>query len=91
MIHAPAATKKKKKVKAKASKGQPCVLEPKKGRKYLRGERDTVVDGYQAVEHESCFFSLSRPFKLAVVINGFVVRTYELAESIGIGILVDGR
>lgn len=35
----------------------------------LRGERDTVVDGYQAVEHER----------------------YELAEGIGIGILVDGR
>jgi hypothetical protein len=34
---------------------------------------------------------VSRPFRLAVVINGFVERTYELAESIGICILVDGR
>jgi hypothetical protein len=24
------------------------------GRRYVRGERDAVVDGYQAVEHECC-------------------------------------
>lgn len=89
---APAATKKKN--KAKNSKGQLCVLERKTGKRHLRGEWDTVVDGYQAVEHERCFFfvrGVSRPFKLGVVFNGFAVRTYELAESIGIGILVDGR
>ena len=28
---------------------------------------------------------------LAVVINDFAVRTYELAESIDIGVLVGGR
>jgi hypothetical protein len=95
MIHAPAATRKKKgKGREKNSKGQICVLEPKTGKRHLRREWDTVVDGYQAVEHERCFFfvqGVSRPFKSAVVINGFAVRTYELAESIDIGILVDGR
>ena len=73
---------------------RPGTLESKTGKRHLRGEWDTVVDGYQAVEHERYFFfeqGVSHPFKLAVVINGFAVRTYELAESIGIGILVDGR
>ena len=59
MIHAPAATKKKKgkKGKTKNSKDQLSVLEPKTGKIRLRGERDTVVDGYQAVEHERYIFS----------------------------------
>jgi hypothetical protein len=56
MIHAPAATKKKK-VRQKNSKSQLCVLKPNTGKRHLRGEWDTVVDGYQAVEHERCFFS----------------------------------
>jgi hypothetical protein len=46
-----------KKGKAKNSKGQLCVLKPETGKRHLRGEWDTVVDGYQAVEHERCFFS----------------------------------
>ena len=32
-----------------------------------------------------------RSLQVGRVINVFAVRTYELAESIGIGILVDGR
>jgi hypothetical protein len=51
MIHAPAANKKK-----KVNTGQLAFLEQKTGGKGLRGEWNTVVDGYQAVEHERCFF-----------------------------------
>ena len=85
--------KKKVKVRQNSSKGQLCIREPKTGKIHLRREWDTVVDGYQAVEHERCFFfaqGVSRPFKLAVIIDDFAERTYELAKSIDIGILVDG-
>ena len=44
-----------KKVNAKKSEGQLTFLEQKTGGKGLRGEWNTVVDGYQAVEHERCF------------------------------------
>jgi hypothetical protein len=93
MMHAPAATKKNNNSKGPVSYAS---WNKRQEKKHLRGEWNTVVDGYQAVEHERCFFSAqgvskSRPFKLAMVINGFAERTYELAESIGIGILVDGR
>jgi len=40
----------------KTEKGQLCVPKPETGKKHLRGEWNTVVDGYQAVEHERCFF-----------------------------------
>jgi hypothetical protein len=62
-------------------------------RSHIRGERDTVVDGYQTVEHERCFVQMRMRRPLSGANNGlrFAVRTYELAESIDIGILVGGR
>ena len=79
--------------KCKVKKQRRSTKHPRtkiQGEKHLRGEWDTVVDGHQAVEHERCVFrTMSEP--LTVVINDFAVRTYELAESIDIGILVGGR
>ena len=90
-IHAPAATRGEKKCKVKKQRRSTKHPRTKiQGEKHLRGEWDTVVDGHQAVEHERCVFRTMSE-SLTVVINDFAVRTYELAESIDIGVLVGGR
>ena len=53
MIHAPAATKKNK-VDKKRAKVSYASWNQRQGEGYIRGERDSIVDGYQAVEHERC-------------------------------------
>jgi hypothetical protein len=88
---APAATKKKK-VRQKTAKVSHASWNQRQGRD-THGESGirSLMDIKRSSMSAVFFVRVSRPFKLGVVINGFAVRTYELAESIGIGILVDGR
>lgn len=88
-IHAPAAIKKKKS-RQKKSESQVCI-QPETGEAILTGERNMVVDGYPAVEHERCFCMRRVNLLSLGVNNGIAVRTNELAVGIDIGILVGGR
>jgi hypothetical protein len=88
-IHAPAAIKKKKVDKKRAKVRY--AFNQRQGKRYLRGERNMVVDGYPAVEHERCFCMRRVNLLSLGVNNGIAVRTNELAVGIDIGILVGGR
>jgi hypothetical protein len=54
-----------------------------------RGERNTVVDGYQSVKHE-CYFVRSAWGVSPTVFDLRKRRTDELAQSIDVGVLVGG-